>query len=165
MRRVVFGFGRGIDGCCTRPGRYNNHLYPYKTKQSRHHVTPTKSKSPKRNMQNINETLFAFSPPPQPRFVVPRVKEAKAWQPVSMEAETLITWAPARWVETAAPDSKAGAGEGADVDAGKEAEGADGDRIERPDPTPIQHSKHNRSSSRTSATESVSRDEHETCRC
>ena len=134
---------------------------------SRHHITPKKSLSPK-IMQTMNETLFAFSPPPQPRFSPPVQKVQKAWQPVSMDAETLITWAPAGWAETMEQMEQGRAhAEDADealVDPGRreamdavEQLGKNGSaEVVRPHPTPLQERAYTRSGSSSSETESVS---------
>jgi len=134
---------------------------------NRHHITPKKSRSPKA-MQSTNETLFAFSPPPQPHFSPVEPKAEKAWQPVSMDAETLITWAPAGWAETLDrndPESPVANAESAPRDCigvdsesyGKETRDAPGAGNVRPHPTPLQGRKHTRTGSSTSETDSVSK--------
>ena len=127
-------------------------------------------------MNELNETLFAFPPPRQPRFepereVVSPVEKKKEWKPVNMDAETLMTWSigfngPAvpqipssdellgREEEMAnLPEDVMVEGEGGVLDGALKLNEVD--VIERPDPTPIQKSKRTRSSS-LSDTESVS---------
>ena len=61
-----------------------------------HQITPPKSRTPQK-IREHNETLFAFPLPRQPRFVPEKEEEGKEekrreWQPVEMDAETLLTW-------------------------------------------------------------------------
>lgn len=65
---------------------------PRKRRAEHHHVTPPKSRTPQHVHQQ--ETLFVLpAPPRQPVFEPVRpAPESIGWQPVSMEAETLMTW-------------------------------------------------------------------------
>lgn len=56
-----------------------------------HHVTPPKSRTPQR--RDMQETLFELPPAPrQPVFRPVSPTPVRDWQPVEMQAETLMTW-------------------------------------------------------------------------
>lgn len=137
-----------------------------------HQITPPKSRSPQ-HMHELNETLFAFPPPRQPRFEPEREfvheEKKKEWKPVDMDAETLMTWSlgfncpPLPQMPSSDEPQRKAEGDDLPEDAIMEGatawlEGALKPKefliVERPDPTPIQKHKRRRSSS-CSDTESV----------
>ncbi|ORX35695.1 hypothetical protein BD324DRAFT_631241 [Kockovaella imperatae] len=73
---------------------------PLKQDTARHHqITPpkTRSSSKRKRMEEHTETLFAFPPPPQPKFTkikhgVEDPEGGKKWNAVDMDPETLLTW-------------------------------------------------------------------------
>lgn len=66
---------------------------PRKPKSPHHQISPPKSRTPSKRIQDIQETLFAFPPPaPPPQPIFEDVKLKYEWKPVEMEPETLLTW-------------------------------------------------------------------------
>jgi len=160
-----------------QPGSFTTPRKRSRHSPHHHHITPPKSRSPQQ-MHELNETLFAFPPPRQPRFevekpAVRREEKSKQWKPVDMDAETLMTWSLGSHGPPV-PQASSSSDQPADrtpaspdpVEARliEEEQGVFrkatktnvAGTSERPEPTPIQRLKR-RTSSSASETESVSR--------
>lgn len=112
----------------------------------KHHITPPKSRSPKR-ITDHRETLFAFPSPARARIASSsRSPSAQGWEPVEWDhAETLMVWGPETMRQSLAHRPVV-CELPSDV-------GAD---MARPEPSPVQHRRKRRTFSDASESESVS---------